>query len=64
MTTHDTITRKEIGQLCPSLTYGAIRNRESTLGLIGCRINGFQRPILYKRSKVILVLVKAGLLSI
>ncbi len=63
MTSDDTITRKEIARLCPVLTYGAVRKREVSLGLVHCRIDGFSRPILYRRSEVIVILVKAGLVK-
>lgn len=62
-TQNDTITRKQMADLSPMLTYGVVRHRERELGIYRCRITGFKCPILYRRSKLVLVLIKAGILQ-
>jgi len=58
-----TITRKEITHLVPSVTYDWLRRHEKEIGLHRCRIKFFRKPILYRRSEVVVVFVGIGLLS-
>lgn len=57
-----TITRKEITLLCPVVTYDWLRRHEKEIGLDRCRVQFFRKPVLYRRSDVLLIFVNIGLL--
>lgn len=58
-----TITRKEITQLCPAISYDWLRRHEVEIGLRSCRVKFCTRPILYRRTEVLLIFADIGLLS-
>jgi hypothetical protein len=63
MNAKDFITRKEMTALSPLLTYDRIRRHEAEWGLADARLQCVQRPVMYDRSKVILILIRLGLIQ-
>lgn len=54
------ITRKQILQYCPSLTYDILQENEKSLGLLPCRVKINQRLILYKEVEAKKILTALG----